>query len=295
MERAARLSGARFGYLIGDTALLALAVYRYALDVVRRSTGFLPVLPPVLVREEAMYGTGFFPTDRSNIYADRERRPLPDRHVGGRARRPAHGRDPRRAAAPLRRVTRRTSAARRAPPARTRAGCSACTSSTRSRCSRSCEPSRVGRRARAAARDRGADPPGARDPVPRRQRRRRRPRRAGREEVRLRGLVPVPGALPRADVDVEHDRLPGAAARHPLPRRQEPRAGAHAERHRGRPIARCSRSSRTSRATCPTCCARTARPVPSHADGGVPERSNGTALKVVEPFGARGFESHPRR
>ena len=29
--------------------------------------------------------------------------------------------------------------------------------------------------------------------------------------------------------------------------------------------------------------------------GGVPERSNGTALKVVEPFGARGFESHPRR
>jgi seryl-tRNA synthetase len=68
MERAARLSGARFGYLVGDTALLALALYRYALDVVSQA-GFLPVLPPVLVREEAMYGTGFFPTDRSNIYA----------------------------------------------------------------------------------------------------------------------------------------------------------------------------------------------------------------------------------
>jgi seryl-tRNA synthetase len=68
MERAARLSGARFGYLIGDTALLALAVYRYAIDTVSQA-GFLPVLPPVLVREEAMYGTGFFPTDRSNIYA----------------------------------------------------------------------------------------------------------------------------------------------------------------------------------------------------------------------------------
>jgi seryl-tRNA synthetase len=68
MDRAARLSGARFGYLVGDTALLALALYRYALDVVSRA-GFLPVLPPVLVREEAMYGTGFFPTDRSNIYA----------------------------------------------------------------------------------------------------------------------------------------------------------------------------------------------------------------------------------
>jgi seryl-tRNA synthetase len=68
MERAARLSGARFGFVIGDTALLALALYRYAIDIVAQA-GFLPVLPPVLVREEAMYGTGFFPTDRSNIYA----------------------------------------------------------------------------------------------------------------------------------------------------------------------------------------------------------------------------------
>jgi seryl-tRNA synthetase len=68
MERAARLSGSRFGYLIGDTALLALAVYRFGLD---RATahGHVPMLPPVLVREEAMYGTGFFPTERTNIYA----------------------------------------------------------------------------------------------------------------------------------------------------------------------------------------------------------------------------------
>src|SRR6266478_8404158 len=68
MGRAARVSGSRFGYMIGDTALLALAIYRFALDTVAQA-GFLPVLPPVLVREEAMYGTGFFPTDRSNIYA----------------------------------------------------------------------------------------------------------------------------------------------------------------------------------------------------------------------------------
>lgn len=68
MERAARLSGSRFGYFVGDTALLALAVHRYALDAVVRE-GFTPVLTPVLVREEAMYGTGFFPTDRTNIYA----------------------------------------------------------------------------------------------------------------------------------------------------------------------------------------------------------------------------------
>ena len=68
MDRAARVSGARFGYLIGDTALLALAVYRYALDLVAEA-GYTPVLTPVLVREDAMYGTGFFPTERSNIYA----------------------------------------------------------------------------------------------------------------------------------------------------------------------------------------------------------------------------------
>jgi seryl-tRNA synthetase len=67
MERAARLSGARFGYMIGDTALVAMALYRYALDVVTKA-GFLPVLPPVLVREEAMYGTGFLPTEASNLY-----------------------------------------------------------------------------------------------------------------------------------------------------------------------------------------------------------------------------------
>jgi len=68
MERAARLSGARFGYLLGDTALLALALYRFALDRLV-AAGFTPMLPPVLVREQAMYGTGFFPTEASNIYA----------------------------------------------------------------------------------------------------------------------------------------------------------------------------------------------------------------------------------
>ncbi|HJX49179.1 MAG TPA: serine--tRNA ligase [Gaiellaceae bacterium] len=68
MERAARLSGARFGFMIGDTALLALALYRYAIDIVGQA-GFLPVLTPVLVREEAMYGTGFLPTEASNLYA----------------------------------------------------------------------------------------------------------------------------------------------------------------------------------------------------------------------------------
>jgi seryl-tRNA synthetase len=68
LERAAKVSGARFAFRTGDVALLELAMYRFALDRLT-SRGFTPVLPPVLVREEAMYGTGFFPTDEVNIYA----------------------------------------------------------------------------------------------------------------------------------------------------------------------------------------------------------------------------------
>jgi seryl-tRNA synthetase len=68
LERAARTSGSRFVYRVGDVALVELALYRFALDrLVAR--GFVPVLPPVLVRAEAMYGTGFFPALRDDVYA----------------------------------------------------------------------------------------------------------------------------------------------------------------------------------------------------------------------------------
>jgi seryl-tRNA synthetase len=67
VEKAAQLSGARFAYRIGDVALLELALYRYAIDVAM-AHGFVPVLPPVLVRESAMFGTGFLPTDEANLY-----------------------------------------------------------------------------------------------------------------------------------------------------------------------------------------------------------------------------------
>jgi seryl-tRNA synthetase len=67
MERAARMSGARFGYWVGDTARLALALYRFALERLA-AEGFETVLPPVLVREQALIGTGAFPTDEANVY-----------------------------------------------------------------------------------------------------------------------------------------------------------------------------------------------------------------------------------
>jgi len=67
MARGSRLSGARFAYRIGDVAQTELALYRFTLDRLA-GHGFLPVLPPVLVGEKAMYGTGFLPTDEANIY-----------------------------------------------------------------------------------------------------------------------------------------------------------------------------------------------------------------------------------
>ena len=68
LARAAKISGSRFGFIAGDTALVALALYRLALDRLVQE-GFTPMIPPVLVREEAMYGTGFFPSDKSDYYA----------------------------------------------------------------------------------------------------------------------------------------------------------------------------------------------------------------------------------
>jgi seryl-tRNA synthetase len=67
MARGARLAGSRFAYRIGDVALAEMALYRYVLDKLT-SKGFLPVLPPVLASERAMYGTGYLPTEESNLY-----------------------------------------------------------------------------------------------------------------------------------------------------------------------------------------------------------------------------------
>jgi seryl-tRNA synthetase len=67
MERAARMSGSRFAYLLGDLVMVELALVRYALERLR-GAGFEPVSPPVLVREPALYGTGFLPDTEQQIY-----------------------------------------------------------------------------------------------------------------------------------------------------------------------------------------------------------------------------------
>jgi seryl-tRNA synthetase len=67
MEAGAKVAGSRFAYLKGDLVLLELALVRWVMEVLR-GHGFEPVVPPVLVREEALFGTGFLPDTEQQIY-----------------------------------------------------------------------------------------------------------------------------------------------------------------------------------------------------------------------------------
>ena len=67
MDTAARVSGARFAYLRGELVMVELALVRLALERLREHD-FEPVIPPVLVREEALFGTGFLPDTEQQIY-----------------------------------------------------------------------------------------------------------------------------------------------------------------------------------------------------------------------------------
>ncbi len=71
IERATKISGSRFGMIKGKLALLEMAVVRWSMDVLS-AYGFTPVVPPVLVREQALFGTGFFPAERDQVYSVQE-------------------------------------------------------------------------------------------------------------------------------------------------------------------------------------------------------------------------------
>ena len=68
IEKGAEVSGARFWYLKGDLVLLQFSIMQYVFARLIEK-GFMPVIPPYLVREPAMFWTGFFPADRSQIYS----------------------------------------------------------------------------------------------------------------------------------------------------------------------------------------------------------------------------------
>lgn len=66
-ERGAKVSGSRFWYLKNDLVMLEFALIQYTAQFMQEK-GFIPMLPPMLVRERAMFGTGFFPADENEIY-----------------------------------------------------------------------------------------------------------------------------------------------------------------------------------------------------------------------------------
>jgi hypothetical protein len=265
VERAVRASGSRFVYLMGDIVFVQFALVRHALDILTEE-GFLPVIPPVLVREEAMFGTGMLPDAEGQVYTTAE----DDLYLIGTAEVPLAalhiGEIVDESALPLH-----------------YAGYSTC----------------FRREAGSYGKDLGGmfrvhqfdkvemfvftTPEVSWDEherllgieerimgnleIPYRVVNvgGRRPGRARRQEVRHRGLAAGAGPLPGADLVLEHHRLPGAPHADPdAPRRRRHRHPAHverhgdgdradADRHHGEPPAR-RRLRRASRRSCiPTC------------------------------------------
>ncbi len=73
-ERAVKMAGTRHYVLTGDGMRLHQAVLRFAFDLITQEHGFTPMSVPVIVREECMVGTGFFPAGRDQAYHIEESR-----------------------------------------------------------------------------------------------------------------------------------------------------------------------------------------------------------------------------
>ena len=231
IERGAKVSGSRFYYLTGIGADLELALVMMAMDQAR-SAGFTTMIPPALVKPRAMEGTGFLGQAADDVYRIEGQ----DTYLVGTSEVPlaAYHSDeildietlPRRYAA-------------FSPCFRKEAGSHG--KDTRGifrvhwfdkveMFSYTTLDEAAAEHERLLGWEKEwLDKLELR--LPRHRRRRRRPRALGTAQVRLRGLDPDPGQVPRADLDLQLHRLPGPAARHPgsLPGRHRP--GRHAQRH----------------------------------------------------------------
>ena len=218
MDRGAKVSGSRFGYLKGQAVLLEFALVRYAFDHLL-DKGFTPMVPPVLVREQALYGTGFFPADREQVYAV----PADDLYLVGTSEVPlaAYHADEILESLPVR-----------------YAGFSTCFRREAGSYGRDtqglfrvhqfdkvemfvftrAEDSRDEHDRLLAIEEDDRHWPGA--AVPGGQRGRRGSRGFGGEEVRYRGVVPLPAGLSRDHLVLEHHRLSGSTPEGPLPDRE---------------------------------------------------------------------------
>ena len=232
MERGAKVSGARFYFLTGPGALLEFALAQLAIS--RAVTaGFTPVIAPALVKPEAMEGTGFLGEHDEEVY----RIERDDLYLVGTsevALAGMHAKEVLDLSAGPRRYAGWSSCFRREAGSygKDTRGIIRVHWFDKVEMFSFCRPEETAGRAPAAAAVGGGVPPGARAALPRRRHRRRRPRHQRHAQVRHRGVVPDPGHLPRADVDLGLHHLPGPPAEHPLPgRRRQAAAGRHAQRH----------------------------------------------------------------
>ena len=203
IEAAAKVSGSRFHYLLGDLVRLEFALVQWGMAKLA-GKGFVPVIPPVLVREPAMEGTGFFPEAREQVYAVEQ----DDLFLVGTAEVPLaslHGGEIlEEADLPLRYVGFSTCFRREAGAAgKDTRGIFRVHQFDKLEMFVLLPARPVAGDARPAARDRGGDRPGAGVPLPGAEHPDGRPRRRRRQEVRHRGLAARPGALPRADLLLE--------------------------------------------------------------------------------------------
>ena len=216
MEAGSKVSGPRFAFLKGDLVFLELALVRWVMELLRPH-GFEPVIPPVLVKEEALFGTGFLPDTEQQIYrlADdplfltgTSEVPLASLHAGEIMDERAASLRRVLAVLPARGGGRGQGHARHLPRAPVRQGRDVRV--RRAVASRRQEHERLlaieeeilqglgipYRVVNIAVDDLGS---------------------SRGQEVRPRGVAAVPAAVPRGHLDLEHDRLPGAPAEHPLP------------------------------------------------------------------------------
>ncbi len=237
LERGAKVSGSRFYFLTGVGAQLEFALVNMALDQAREA-GFTQVVAPALVKPAAMEGTGFLGQAADDVYRieGEELYLVGTSEVAMAAYHSDEILDVPLAAAALRRVQpllpqggrlARQGHPRHHPGALVRQG----------RDVRLHHARGLLRRAPAAARLGEGVPRQARARLPRDRHRRRRPRSLRAAQVRLRGVDPHPGPLPRADVDLELHRLPEPPAQHPRPGRtgrpsRSPRSTARSPRSR---------------------------------------------------------------
>ena len=213
MERGAKVSGARFYFLRGVGAQLQWAMLTLAVNKAI-ANGFIPMIPPVLVKPESMEGTGFLGEHADEVY----RLAADDLYLVGTSEVPLaayhSGEILDLASGPARYVGWSSCFRREAGSyGKDTRGIIRVHQFDKVEMFSYCRPEEAAAEHLRMLALRGGDAGRDGDPLPGHRCRCRRSRYLGRQEVRLRGLGADPAGLPGADLDLELHHVPGPPAR----------------------------------------------------------------------------------